>query len=80
MKLEPPWLYDLLLFGLPIVIVAAQLAVEWYAARNRRKVQALAIRTDTVPSGYFRIGPYLDTTEDQASFNRADHAHERVLA
>jgi hypothetical protein len=31
-------------------------------------------------SGYFRIGPYLNTAEDRAKFDRADRAHEKVLS
>ena len=38
------------------------------------------MKVDAVPEGYFRIGPYLDTAEDRAKFDRADRAHEKVLA
>lgn len=68
-----------LLIGLPVLAVAAQLAMEWRSSRVRRQLQALAVRVDAVPSGYFRIGPYLNTEEDRAKFTRADLAHEKVL-
>jgi hypothetical protein len=73
-ELSPLWL--LLLFGLPLLVVAAQLVVEWRAVRNRRALQDLAVRTDTQQAGYFRIGPYLNTPEDRAKFSRADKAHQ----
>jgi hypothetical protein len=37
------------------------------------------VKVDAVPEGYFRIGPYLDTAEDRAKFDRADRIHEKVL-
>jgi hypothetical protein len=43
-------------------------------------LQQLAVRVGSVPSGYFRIGSYLNTSEDRARFARADRAHEKVLA
>ena len=46
---------------------------------SRRQAQALAVKVDAVQEGYFRIGPYLDTAEDRAKFDRADRAHEKVL-
>ncbi len=66
-------------FFLPLLIVALQLAVEWRAARDRRQAQALAMTPQSVPGGYFRIGPYLETPEDLVSFDRADQAHKKVL-
>ncbi len=78
-KFAQPWLKDALLLGAPILIVAVQLLVEWWAARNRRSVQALAVRTESVTEGYFRIRPYLDTPDDRGKFDRADHVHERIL-
>src|SRR5580692_1846260 len=78
-QLEPRWLKNTLLFGIPVLIVGAQIAAEWAAERKRRQSQALAIKIEAVPEGYFRIGPYLDTDEDRAKFDRADRIHEKVL-
>ena len=77
--LEPPWLKYAILIGLPIVIVGAQIAAEWQAERKRRQAQALAVKVEAVPEGYFRIGPYLDAAEDRAKFDRADRVHEKIL-
>lgn len=74
-----PWLRFGLLLGLPLLAVGSQLIVEWRGERNRRALQQLAVRLGAEQSGYFRIGPYLNTTEDRARFNRADRAHEKVL-
>ncbi|MBV8400330.1 MAG: ATP-binding protein, partial [Acetobacteraceae bacterium] len=74
-----PWQRLGLLLGLPALVVIAQLCVEWRAERVRRRLQSLAVQSGAVPQGYFRIGPYLDTAEDRAGFDRADRAHERVL-
>jgi hypothetical protein len=74
-----PWLRFGLLLGLPLLAVGSQLLVEWRGERNRRVLQRLAVRLGAEQSGYFRIGPYLNTTEDRARFNRADGAHEKVL-
>jgi hypothetical protein len=79
LQVSPPWLYDVLLFGLPLLIIAVQSVVEWRAARNLRAAQRLAVRVDAQQASYFRIGPYLDTPEDRRKFNRADKAHEKVL-
>jgi Leucine-rich repeat (LRR) protein len=78
--LEPPWLKYAVLIGLPVLIVGAQILAEWIAERKRKQAQALAVKVDAVPEGYFRIGPYLDTAEDRAKFDRADRIHEKVLA
>ena len=78
-QLEPRWLKNTLLFGIPVLIVGAQIAAEWAAEQKRRQSQALAIKIEAVPEGYFRIGPYLDTAEDRAKFDRADRIHEKVL-
>ena len=78
--LEPPWLKYTVLIGLPVLIVGAQILAEWAAERKRKQAQALAVKVDAVPEGYFRIGPYLDTAEDRAKFDRADRIHEKVLA
>ena len=51
--IQPVWLYYLLLFGLPILVVIVQLIVEWRADFNRRRAQTLSIRGDQVPTGYF---------------------------
>jgi hypothetical protein len=77
--LEPHWLKYAVLIGLPVLIVGAQIAAEWAAERKRKQAQSLAVKIDAVPEGYFRIGPYLDTAEDRAKFDRADRAHEKVL-
>jgi hypothetical protein len=77
--LEPRWLKQTLLFGIPVLIVGAQIFAEWRAERSRRRAQALAVQTDAVQDSYFRIGPYRDTAEDRAKFDRADKAHEKVL-
>src|SRR5271165_258691 len=77
--LKPPWLKYAILIGLPVVIVGAQIAAEWTAERKRRAAAALAVKTEAVQEGYFRIGPYLDTAADRAKFYRADRAHEKVL-
>src|SRR6516162_6065155 len=34
--LSPTWLHYGLLFGLPVLVVAAQLCIEWHAERVRR--------------------------------------------
>jgi hypothetical protein len=78
--LEPPSLKYAVLIGLPVLIVGAQILAEWTAERKRKQAQALAVKVDAVPEGYFRIGPYLDTAEDRAKFDRADRAHEKILA
>jgi hypothetical protein len=75
-----PWVHFGLLFGLPLLAVAAQLVVEWRAESGRRTLQRLAVRPGVEQSGYFRIGPYLNSAEDRAKFDRADRAHEKVLA
>jgi hypothetical protein len=77
---QPTWLWKGLLIIVPAIIVACQLVIEWQAARSRRKAQDLALKVDAVPSGYFRIGPYLNTVEDRIKFNRADRIQEKVLA
>ncbi len=74
-----PWLHYGLLFGLPLLAVASQLLVEWRAESGRRTLQRLAVKAGVEQSGYFRIGPYLNTAEDRAKFDRADRAHEKVL-
>ncbi len=76
----PWWLRYGLLFGLPLLVVISQLVVEWHAERARRALQSLAVQAGTEQSGYFRIGPYLNTAEDRARFDRADRAHEKVLS
>ncbi len=75
--LEPRWLKYALLIGIPVLIVGAQIVAEWQAERKRRQAQALAVKTEAVREGYFRIGPYLDTADDRAKFDRADRIHEK---
>ena len=77
--LETPWLKYTVLIGLPVLVVVAQILAEWAAERKRKQAQALAVKVDAVPDGYFRIGPYFDTAEDRAVFGRADRIHETVL-
>jgi hypothetical protein len=76
---QSPWAHYGLLFGLPILVVTLQCAVEWRAEQSRRALQRLAVRIGPAQSGYFRIGPYLDAAEDRVRFDRADRAHEKVL-
>jgi hypothetical protein len=78
-NLQPAWLRYGLLIGVPILIVVYQLVIEWAAARGRQKTKELALKVEAVPRGYFRIGPYSDTAEDRASFDRADQAQEKVF-
>jgi hypothetical protein len=75
-----PWLRFGLLLGLPLLAVSSQLAVEWRAEHGRRVLQKLAVQPGAEQSGYFRIGPYLNAAEDRVRFDRADRAHEKVLA
>jgi len=77
--LEPPGLKYAVLIGLPVLIVGAHIAAEWQAERKRRAAAALAVKTEAVQEGYFRIGPYLDTAADRQKFDRADRVHEKVL-
>jgi hypothetical protein len=77
--IEPPWLKQTLLFGIPVLVVGAQILAEWHSERSRRQARALAVKIDSVQEGYFRIGPYLDTAADRAKFDRADGVHEKVL-
>jgi Leucine-rich repeat (LRR) protein len=77
--LEPPWLKHTLLLGIPLFVVGAQILAEWHAERGRHQAQQLAVKTEAVQEGYFRIGPYLDTAEDRAKFDRADKIHEKLL-
>jgi hypothetical protein len=76
--LPTPWLLALVL-GLALLAVIAQLFVEWRAQRSRRALQRLAVSVDPEQSGYFRIGPYVDASEDRAQFRRADRMHQKVL-
>jgi hypothetical protein len=79
-NLSPAWLHYTLLFGLPLLIVASQVITEAYAEHSRRARIWLAVQTGVEQSGYFRIGPYLNTAEDRAKFDRADRAHEKILS
>jgi formylglycine-generating enzyme required for sulfatase activity len=78
-ELQPPGFRFTVLFGLPSLIVAWQLFLEWGAARNQREAKKLALTEPKVPTGYFRIGPYENTAADLAAFDRADQAHNKVL-
>jgi hypothetical protein len=73
------WYQDGVVFGLPFLTVAAQSFNEWRAKSAERTLKTLATRDGAEQSGYFRIGPYLDTADDQKKFDRADRAHVRVL-
>jgi Novel STAND NTPase 1 len=74
-----PWLHFGLLFGLPALTVSMQLLLELRANRQRRIMQTLATLVGAERPGYFRIGPYLNSEEERASFDRADRAHVKVL-
>src|SRR5258708_8847741 len=72
------WTYGILIGS--FLAVVAQVALEWRAERNRRMLQALAIKPGTEQTGYFRIGPYQNTAEDRAKFSRTDRAEATGLA
>lgn len=74
----PTWAYGLLIC-LCFLAVAAQVVQEAFAERTRRAMRMLAVKPDAKQTGYFRIGPYLDTLEDRARFKRADRAEQNVL-
>src|SRR5258706_13578075 len=57
------WFYGILIG--PFLAVVAQVALEWRAERNRRMLQALAVKPGIEQTGYFRIGPYQDTVQDR---------------
>jgi hypothetical protein len=76
---DHPWLTFLILCGFSILAVVVQVFVERHAKWVQRTLQALAMRSGAEQSGYFRIGPYVNTAEDRIRFNRADRAHEKVL-
>ncbi|MBV8868620.1 MAG: leucine-rich repeat domain-containing protein, partial [Acetobacteraceae bacterium] len=76
---RPPWLYDGLVLGVFALAAGWHLYLEWRAKQAQRRLRSLAVKAIAVPHGYFRIGPYLDTAEDRARFDRADRAHEKVL-
>jgi Leucine Rich repeats (2 copies) len=76
---QRPFLHYSLL-GSPGLVLLAYLCTEALGDRRRRAAQKLAIKIGAIPSGYFRIGPYLDTPDDRQKFDRADKAHEKVLA
>jgi hypothetical protein len=76
-SLQPLWLWNTLLLGIPVLIAIAQVAAEWVAERKRRQAPALAVKTQEVQPGYFRIGPY--TAEDRDRFRRDDRVHEKIL-
>jgi hypothetical protein len=76
---SPMWLWYGLLIGVPAAIVLCQLVIEWRAASSRSKTKDLALKVDAVPSGYFRIGPYLNTADDRTKFDRSDRIQEKVL-
>jgi formylglycine-generating enzyme required for sulfatase activity len=71
------WTYGILIGS--FLAVVAQSALEWRAERNRRMLQALAVKPGTKQTGYFRIGPYQDTVEDRTKFSRPDRAEAKVL-
>lgn len=74
----PTWAYGLLI-GLCVLAVIAQVVQEALAEKTRRAMQMLAVKPGAKQTGYFRIGPYLNTIEDRAKFKRADQAERRVL-
>src|SRR5215469_10438917 len=65
------------LIGACFLAVIAQVILEWRAKQNQAALQALAVKPGAEQTGYFRIGPYLDTAEDRAKFSRPDRAAER---
>jgi len=74
-----PVLFGAVLVLLALVVVTQQL-LEWRGRQNTRRLQQLAVSAASVPAGFFRIGPYDDTPADRDAFDRADKAHDRVLA
>jgi hypothetical protein len=42
-------------------------------------LQRLAVQAGIEQSGYFHIGPYLNSAEDRTKFDRGDRAHEKFL-
>jgi formylglycine-generating enzyme required for sulfatase activity len=74
----PTWAYGVLIV-LCLVATVAQVVQEALAERTRRAMQMLAVKSGAKQTGYFRIGPYLDTIEDRTTFKRPDHAERRVL-
>jgi hypothetical protein len=75
-----PWYSFATLCGFSLLAIVFQAIVERRAKSVQRALQALAVRPSVEQSGYFRIGPYLNTAEDRARFSRADRAHEKVLS
>ena len=45
-SLQPPWLWNSLLLGIPILIAIAQVVAEWAAERKRKQAQALAVKVE----------------------------------
>ncbi len=74
----PPWAWWLAV-GVLTAIVTLNLVLEGLSFLDRRQTRRLARDTTAPRAGYFRIGPYEDRPEDRAAFDRADHAHLRVL-
>jgi energy-coupling factor transporter ATP-binding protein EcfA2 len=72
------WLRFTVLFGLPGLVVLAQLFLEGKAARDKARLKRLAVTPAAVPAGYFRIGPYGSSPDDRKAFRRADQAELRV--
>jgi hypothetical protein len=72
-----PWRYAF--NALPSLVLVLYLFNLWLSHRERRQSQYLAMKSDAVAHGFFRVGPYRDTAEDQAAFDRADRAHQKVL-
>jgi hypothetical protein len=74
----PAWVYGVL-FGLCFLAVVAQVVQESLAERTRRSMQMLAVKPGAEQTGYFRIGPYRNTSEDRTRFKRADQAEQKAL-
>ena len=72
-------LRPIILLGLPSLVVGIQIVAEFYERHRRSMRQRLALQNTHVPAGYFRIGPYENTTADCETFNRADQAHKKVF-
>jgi hypothetical protein len=71
-----PALFNGVFFGLPLLIVAAQLTNEWLQHRRARRMQERVLRGEVRDPGYFRLTPY--SARNREEFGRADRAHERV--
>ena len=79
LKVPLPWWGYTIPLGLALLAVVAQVVSEWLSERDKKAKQKLAVQTGTQQTGYFRIGPYLDTELDRTRFSRPDRAEEKAL-